>query len=153
VPFGGQDVNEHAEGIANWYRNEPVKLLGRDPYCRPETAELRVRDALTAEFGASAALATLGVLVSTGAGIWSLYTVAPKRRRGPQLSEDTRRQAGGAWHLIQKVRALLVSSASASGGQRPAATSRLVSQCCLSTDGESCARIWQRGGVLGPLGR
>jgi len=73
LPFRGIDMNEHADQVQSWYRATYKELLGYEPGERPPAEELGTRDALVAELSGPAVLAAVGVVISTGASVWSLY--------------------------------------------------------------------------------
>jgi hypothetical protein len=64
---------KHAELVQGRYRARHKKLLGYEPGDRPPVEELSARDALVATLTWPAVLAGVGVVISTGASVWSLY--------------------------------------------------------------------------------
>jgi len=72
APFGGTDKNDHAEEVETWYRVRYEKLLGYEPG-NPPVEPLTMGDAFLAELSIPAILAGIGVIISTGASVWSLY--------------------------------------------------------------------------------
>lgn len=72
-PTGGVDLEELERTIEGDYAAEHRRLLGYEPGDDPSAVERPVAADLLAQFSVPAVLAVVGTVVSTVAGVWSIY--------------------------------------------------------------------------------
>lgn len=72
-PFDGMEMNDHSQQVSRWHTERFKELHGYAPGMKPPTADVPLIDDLMAELSVPGILAVVGILVSTVAGVWSLF--------------------------------------------------------------------------------